>query len=96
MSNHLKNLTAVRVFTDYHHQYGYPLLAYGKLSRGLPPISNTLWHARTLQTSESRNVVRPNVDTLYSVLMYDLSQNDLNFTIPDVQDRLWLFSFYDL
>ena len=40
--------------------------------------------------------MRPNVDTLYSAMLYDVSQKDLVIVIPDIDDRYWLFSFYDM
>ena len=41
-------------------------------------------------------MVKPNVDTLYSYLVYDLSQSNVEVTIPDVPaTEFKLFSFYD-
>ena len=46
---------------------------------------------------EDTEVVRPNVDTLYSRLAIDLSQNDVVLTVPKVEgDRYYVFPFYDL
>lgn len=64
---------------------------------GLPNATvNTLYHDRLLSTSEDRKVIRPNVDTLYSIALLDFSSHDLEITIPEIEDRYWCFSFYDL
>jgi hypothetical protein len=42
-------------------------------------------------------LVRPNVDTLYSMAAIDLSHSDVVLTIPPVDDsRFYVFPFYDL
>lgn len=51
---------------------------------------------RKLTTSEDHAVVRPNVDTLYTPLFYDISQEDLEFEIPEIDDRYWLWPWYDM
>src|SRR6266536_4393390 len=70
--------------TNNCKQYGFPLYAYGRLVKSIPvtPKSNTVYNTRTLATPASKQVVRPNVDTLYTVIFYDLSQSDLVFTTP--------------
>lgn len=78
--------------------YGYPLLAWQKAY--VPIIdgvgTNTWEHARILSTPSDKTVVKPNVDTLYSYLVYDLSQSNVEVTIPDVPaTEFKLFSFYD-
>ncbi|KAK5096993.1 hypothetical protein LTR70_002204 [Exophiala xenobiotica] len=84
--------------TVFSLTYGYPLLAWQKFyvpileARG----ANTWTHARELSTPASRTVVKPNVDTIYSTLVYDLSQSDLEITLPDVPaENFKLFSLYD-
>lgn len=40
--------------------------------------------------------MKPNVDTLYTISFIDLSQSDLEITIPTITDgRYWSFPFYD-
>lgn len=51
---------------------------------------------RKLSTPEDHAVVRPNVDTLYTPLFYDVSQADLEFEIPAFDDRYWLWPWYDM
>jgi hypothetical protein len=50
---------------------------------------------RQLATSAYKAVVRPNVDTLYSIAVIDLSHHDVVVEIPVVKDRYWVFPFYD-
>lgn len=57
--------------------------------------TNNFMHKRQLSTPAFQDVVRPNVDTLYSISILDLTQNDLLVDIPVVDDRYWVFPFYD-
>jgi hypothetical protein len=84
--------------TAFSLLYGYPLLAWQ--SAYVPIIdavgTNSWLHARELSVASDRDVVKPNVDTLYSRLIYDLSQSNIEVTIPDVPaEEFKLFSFYD-
>jgi hypothetical protein len=78
--------------------YGYPLLAFEKLA---PPLLdlvgvNKIVHARVLATAANRTVVKPNVDTLYSTMIFDLSQANVVITVPEIPaDQFYLFSYYD-
>lgn len=84
--------------TKFALLYGYPLLAFQKAS--VPRIQqagvNSLIHERGLATAADRAVVKPNADTIYSYVVYDLSRQDLAITIPGIpSDQFALFSFYD-
>lgn len=58
--------------------------------------ANIFLHARVLATASNRTVVKPNVDTLYSTLVFDLSTADLVITVPEVPGgRFKLLSYYD-
>lgn len=49
-----------------------------------------------LSNPSVRNVVKPNVDTVYTVSFIDLSQSDVVLTIPEINDgRYWDYPFYD-
>lgn len=41
-------------------------------------------------------VVKPNVDTVYSRVVIDLSKDDLVLTVPNITDRFSIFPFYDV
>jgi hypothetical protein len=57
---------------------------------------NVLVPATTLATPSETSVALPNVDTLYSTAVFDLSENDIVVTVPQVDaNRYWNFGFYD-
>ena len=53
---------------------------------------NTLLHSSRV-TVDSRNVVKPSPDLLYSIGVYDVSEKPLRITAP-VPDTYWSLSFY--
>lgn len=81
----------------FAYLYGFPLYAYALYVKAFSnPQVNVAYPFRNLATPEDHVVVRPNVDTLYTPLFYDLSQGDLEFVIPEFDDRYWLWPWYDL
>jgi hypothetical protein len=59
-------------------------------------VVNTLIPSSGLKTPNFRPVVDPNEDTLYSLAVFDLSQNDIVMDVPEVDSgRYWSFGFYD-
>ena len=78
-------------------QYGFPLYSYGLYVRSfggkLP--TNTLYHQRVLAGPNITAVVKPNADTLYSTTFIDLSENDLEVSVPTFDTRFWVWPFYD-
>jgi hypothetical protein len=84
--------------TEFALLYGYPLLAFQQLSvaRTAQVGINSIIHARALANADSKQVVKPNADTLYSNVIYDISEGDIAITVPEVpEDAFYLFSFYD-
>ena len=79
--------------------YGFPLTRYAMLAPKLlhtPLGANAFYHAQKLSTADDKNVVKPNVDTIYSTLIYDLSQSNVVVNVPEVpNDQYHLFSYYD-
>ena len=58
--------------------------------------SNILYNHNTTATASTRNVVRPNVDTIYAEAIFDLSATDVVLTLPAMEeDRFYLAAFYD-
>ena len=57
--------------------------------------SNQINNQAQLASLSSAAVVKPNVDTLYSRVIIDLSQGDLELTVPNITDRFWIYPFYD-
>jgi hypothetical protein len=77
-------------------QYGYPLFAYGRFARKQGSAINVLYHERDVVKPGWTKVVRPNNDTMYSSIFYDLSQSDQIISVPEIDDRFWSFSFFDM
>lgn len=91
--------TTTLAATKFTLTYAYPLLAFKKAYLSLSPIlgANHLGHARQLSTSTDLYVIRPNVDTVYSTAIYDLSHDDLVIDIPAIPENQYaLVSFHDL
>ncbi len=80
--------------------YAYPLLI-SELTRrvfvGRPGVAmNRLLHRRAYPDASFTDVVRPNADTLYSILWYDVSKEPLVITLPDAGGRYHLLQLLDL
>jgi hypothetical protein len=77
--------------------YGYPLTQYVEVAGPLVYHgANSFFHRRALSTAEDIEVVRPNEDTLYSSLVYDLSHGDVVINYPGMpQDLFHLMTYYD-
>lgn len=84
--------------------YGYPLLisyitnrvgTNVEEPRGTFAPVNRLTHMRDVPDENFTIVVRPNADTLYSPLTFDLSEEPLIFSVPDAGDRYYLLPFLD-
>ncbi|KIW92208.1 uncharacterized protein Z519_07192 [Cladophialophora bantiana CBS 173.52] len=83
--------------TEWSLEYGIPLLAYEKAVGSLFKAgigANRLIASSTLATPQSTAVVKPNRDTLYASVWYDLSQQDLVVDVPQVDNRYFAVSFY--
>ncbi|GAM83845.1 hypothetical protein ANO11243_018350 [Dothideomycetidae sp. 11243] len=78
--------------------YGTPLAAYANatLPLLLSSQTNNISSAPALLDASFQSVVRPNVDTLYSLAAIDISHDDLVISIPAIDDgRYWSFAFLD-
>lgn len=58
--------------------------------------TNAIYNEKYTATASEAAIVRPNVDTLYSKIAVDLSANDIAITIPKIDDRFYVFPFYDV
>jgi len=84
--------------TAFSLLYGTPLLGFLQIANTtlLYGETNTLYSRNTTATASTRNVVRPNVDTIYAEAIFDLSTTDLVLTLPPMEeDRFYLAAFYD-
>jgi hypothetical protein len=92
-------ITTVFDASVFAYVYAIPLAAFAQLATPVLAAlgTNKVLSAAQLSGPSAKTVVRPNVDTLYSTAILDLSQDDLILTVPNISDgRYWLFPFYDL
>lgn len=75
--------------------FGYPLVMTDETRQTSPYPVNTIQHLRSFPDHTFRNVVRPNVDTLYSIIWLDLADEAMVLTLPDSQDRYVLMPMLD-
>ena len=67
--------------TEEAYIFCYPLVLMEMTARTMP--ENTLVHARTLATADDKSVVTLNVDTLYTQIMLDVSDEPIILTLPE-------------
>ena len=76
---------------------GYPLVVTARtLQRlgGLIGVNQLFWQT-TLSGPESRVIVAPNRDTLYSIAVLDLRAGPMVLTLPEVTDRYYTYQLLD-
>jgi hypothetical protein len=81
------------------HTYvaGYPLVVSVRtLQRlgGLVGVNRLFWQ-NALAGPQSRTIVAPNRDTLYSIAVLDLRAEPMVLTLPEVTDRYFTYQFLD-
>src|SRR6185369_12999032 len=64
-------------------------------TRARAPI-NQFCHMPTFPDASFTDVVRPNADTLYSSLWFDVSKEPLVIDVPDSAGRYWLLPMLDM
>jgi hypothetical protein len=97
-------LGEVRAMAEEAYIYGYPLVLMGVTEKvmtnvpapgaGRAPL-NQFVHLRAFPTPESKDVVRPNADTLDSIAWLDLSRGPLVLHMPDTRGRYYLMQMLD-
>lgn len=84
--------------------YGLPLVMIAITMRkavntvrpkGFMAPANQFAHVRQFPTATFKDVVRANVDTLYSSAFLDLSKEPIALSVPDMQDRYYLLPIMD-
>lgn len=58
--------------------------------------ANEFAHMREYPTADMKVVVRPNFDTLYSVVWLDLAKEPIILSVPDTQGRYYLLPMLDM
>ncbi len=71
----------------------YPYYVMLKLKKSREGAMNAIVHAPVI-SAESREVVRPSSDLLYSVCGYDLSEKPLRVTAAIPEDTYWSVSMF--
>jgi hypothetical protein len=85
--------------------YGFSLVAVIRTadfttSPNIPPADgrgpyNTISNFRDFPNASFTDIVRPNVDTLYSIAYFDLSKEPLVLKVPPIADRYYSLQFID-
>ncbi|KAJ7690608.1 hypothetical protein B0H14DRAFT_3665311 [Mycena olivaceomarginata] len=83
--------------------YAFPLQPYVTFANSVANHSGAQWttnslaHETTLANASFRTIILPNVDTLYSEALLDLSGADVVATMPAMEEgRFFVWPFYDL
>ena len=78
--------------------YGYPVLLMDKTRQTMladDSAANRFTHNQLFPDHSFRNVVRPNVDTLYSIAWLDLSRAPQVLSVPDTDGRYYVMPLMD-
>jgi hypothetical protein len=73
--------------------YAYPLVLMEATRSGQP--INQFTHVGQFPRPDTRKVIRPNADTLYSIAWIDLSKEPVLIYVPDSGGRFYLLQFMD-
>ena len=83
--------------------YAYPMLVMEMTRRvgtnvekpeGAHAPMNQIANMRAFPTPAFTDVVRPNADTLYSVMFFDVSKDPMLFSVPDAGGRYYLLPMH--
>jgi hypothetical protein len=83
----------VRDIAQRAYIYAYPLVLL-EATRGEMPV-NRFTHVPQFPRPDSRQVIRPNADTLYSTAWLDVSREPVLIYVPDSGGRFYLLQFMD-
>lgn len=99
----LQTVLAQRLGTgEEAYAFFYPLVIANvtvstKLNKETACGYNCIEHARALRNASTQEVVKPNADTLYSGLYYDLPGDAaLQLDVPDTAGRYYVWQFMDM
>jgi hypothetical protein len=90
-------VTKVMTFSSAYI-YGYPLLLMQQTQQMMlsgPASENQITHNIRFPDHTFRTVVRPNVDTLYSIAWLNLSAEPHVLSVPDMGERYYISPFMD-
>ena len=89
------------------YTYAYPLVLMETTNRVTTNVArpdsaslrapyNQLVHATAFPDASFKDVVRPNADTLYSLVRYDVGQEPMVITVPDTAGRYFSLTLMDM
>lgn len=87
------------------YTYAYPMVLMEMTRRVATNVAspedrhapmNRFAHMQTYPDANFRDVVRPNADTLYSILWFDVGKEPLILTLPDTGDRYHVIPIMDM
>jgi len=85
--------------------YAYPLVLMEVTRRVMTNVArptergapvNQFYHMRTMPDASFTDVVRPNADTLYSSMWFDVGKEPLVVSVPDANARYYLLPMLDM
>lgn len=85
--------TGLRDVAERAYVYAYPLVLMEATREGQPV--NQFTHVPQFPRPDTRKVIRPNADTLYSMAWLDLSREPILIHVPDSGGRFYLLQFMD-
>jgi hypothetical protein len=83
----------LRGLAERAYLYAYPLVLL-EATRAAMPV-NRFTHVPQFPRPDSRQVIRPNADTLYSTAWLDVSREPILIYVPDANGRFYLLQFMD-
>jgi hypothetical protein len=83
----------LRDIAERAYIYAYPLVLIDATRGGMPV--NLFTHVPQFPRPDSRQVIRPNADTLYSTAWLDVTQEPILIRVPDSGGRFYLLQFMD-
>ena len=75
--------------------YGYPMMVLEQTRQSLKGVSNRFGYLASPPTAPDKIVVRPNVDTLYSLAFLDLSAEPVVVHVPNTDARYYVMQMMD-
>ncbi len=93
------NYNEARAIAEEAYIFAYPMLENYRTMQVQaisPDHFNRFTHSTEIKGPEYKDIVRPNNDTLYSILWLDLRAEPMVLHIPPVTDRYYSFQFVDM
>ena len=84
---------SLKTVAERAYIYAYPLVLLEATRAGQP--INEFTHVGEFPRPDTRKVIRPNADTLYSIAWIDLSKEPILIYVPDSGGRFYLLQFMD-